>query len=374
MAKAYTPGLKISKSTILKKDRILPLKGEVTVKEGDKVEAEDVVAKTDLPGNVVPLNVANKLAIPASAVKEKMLKEKGEKFEEGEVIAMNKTLFGLFKSKVKAPITGSVENISSITGQVLLREPPKPIEVKAFISGVVTKVYEEEGVEIENKSAYIQGIFGIGGEVNAEIKVAVKEPNEVLTSELIDNSFRDKVIVGGSRVDYPAIEKAKEVGAQAIIVGGIDDQDLKQFLGYDIGVAITGHENVGLTIIATEGFGPIKMADDTFKILKEYEGKSASVHGKTQIRAGVMRPEVIIPIPYEDEELKQPEKESGGLEIGSSIRIIRQPHFGEICQVTALPEELHVVESETKVRILKAKTKDGEELIIPRASVEAIET
>jgi len=374
MAKAYTPGLKISKSTILKKDRILPLKGEVTVKEGDKVEAEDVVAKTDLPGNVVPLNVANKLAIPASAVKEKMLKEKGEKFEEGEVIAMNKTLFGLFKSKVKAPITGSVENISSITGQVLLREPPKPIEVKAFISGVVTKVYEEEGVEIENKSAYIQGIFGIGGEVNAEIKVAVKEPNEVLTSELIDNSFRDKVIVGGSRVDYPAIEKAKEVGAQAIIVGGIDDQDLKQFLGYDIGVAITGHENVGLTIIATEGFGPIKMADDTFKILKEYEGKSASVHGKTQIRAGVMRPEVIIPIPYEDEELKQPEKESGGLEIGSSIRIIRQPHFGEICQVTALPEELHVVESETKVRILKAKTKDGEELIIPRANVEAIET
>ncbi|MBS3740957.1 MAG: hypothetical protein KGY74_02425, partial [Candidatus Cloacimonetes bacterium] len=230
MAKAYTPGLKISKSTILKKDRILPLKGEVTVKEGDKVEAEDVVAKTDLPGNVVPLNVANKLAIPASAVKEKMLKEKGEKFEEGEVIAMNKTLFGLFKSKVKAPITGSVENISSITGQVLLREPPKPIEVKAFISGVVTKVYEEEGVEIENKSAYIQGIFGIGGEVNAEIKVAVEEPNEVLTSELIDNSFRDKVIVGGSRVDYPAIEKAKEVGAQAIIVGGIDDQDLKQFL------------------------------------------------------------------------------------------------------------------------------------------------
>src|SRR6056297_3274136 len=143
MAKAYTPGLKISKSTILKKDRILPLKGEVTVKEGDKVEAEDVVAKTDLPGNVVPLNVANKLAIPASAVKEKMLKEKGEKFEEGEVIAMNKTLFGLFKSKVKAPITGSVENISSITGQVLLREPPVPIEVKAFINGVVTKIYEE---------------------------------------------------------------------------------------------------------------------------------------------------------------------------------------------------------------------------------------
>jgi len=374
MAKAYTPGLKISRNTILRKDRILPLKGEVTVKKGDKVKAEDVVAKTDLPGNVTPLNVANKLAIPANAVKEKMLKKEGEKFEEGEVIAINKTLFGLFKSKVKAPITGSIENISSITGQVLLREPPVPIEVKAFINGVVTKIYEEEGVEIENKSAYIQGIFGIGGEVNAEIKMATESPDEVLKSELIDTSFRDKIIVGGSKVEYAAIEKAKEVGAKAIIVGGIDDQDLKEFLGFDIGVAITGHEDKGLTIVVTEGFGPIKMADDTFNILKEFEGERASVHGKTQIRAGVMRPEVIIPIPYEEEELKQKEEESGGLEIGSSIRIIRQPHFGEICEVTALPEELHVVESETKVRILKAKTKAGEELIIPRANVEAIET
>lgn len=374
MAKAYTPGLKISKSTILKKDRILPLKGEVTVKKGDKVKAEDVVAKTDLPGNVVPLNVANKLAIPANSVEEKMLKKKGEKFEQGEIIASNKVFFGLFQSKVKAPITGTIENISTITGQVLLREPPMPIEVKAFINGVVTKIYEEEGVEIENKSAYIQGIFGIGGEVNAELKVVVEKPDEILTSELIDSSCRGKVIVGGSKVEYTALEKAKEVGAQAIIVGGIDDQDLKKFIGHDIGVAITGHEDVGLSIVVTEGFGPIKMADDTFKILNEYEGKKASVHGKTQIRAGVMRPEVIIPIPYEEEELKQAESDSHGLDIGSSIRIIRQPHFGEICEVTGLPEELHVVESETKVRILKAKTKQGEELIIPRANVEAIET
>ncbi|HEX37660.1 MAG TPA: hypothetical protein ENG70_02215 [Candidatus Cloacimonetes bacterium] len=373
MAQAYTPGLTITKSIILKKDRILPLKGEVVVKVGDKVKAEDVVAKTDLPGDVQPINIGNKLGIPPSEVEPSMLKKAGEKIKKDEIIAQTKSFFGLFRSSVKSPITGTIENISSITGQVLLREPPVPIDVKAFIEGVVTKVYEEEGVQIENKSAYIQGIFGIGGEITGEIKVLVDAPDAELMPEQIDNSCTGKIIVGGSMVRLAAIKKAIQVNAKGIVVGGIDDQDLKDLLGFDIGVAITGHEEIGLTLVLTEGFGPIKMATKTFDILKQFEGYKASMHGKTQIRAGVMRPEIIIPIPFKEAELKEKPKSFSGLKIGSIVRIIREPHFGEICTVTALPEELVVVESETKVRVLKAKMEDGIEVTIPRANVEAIE-
>ncbi len=373
MAQAYTPGLTITKSIILRKDRILPLKGEVVVKVGDKVTADDNVAKTDLPGDVIAINIGNKLGVPPSDVLSKMQKKEGEKIKKDEPLAMSQSMFGLFKSIVKSPITGTVENISSITGQVLLREPPVPITVKAFIDGVVSKVYENEGVQIENKSAYIQGIFGIGGEITGEIKVLVDGPDAELLPEQIDNSCKDKIIVGGSMVRLPAIKKAIQVNAKGIVIGGIDDQDLKDLLGYDIGVAITGHEEIGLTLVLTEGFGPIKMAAKTYEILKEFEGYKTSMHGKTQIRAGVMRPEIIIPIPFKEEELKAKEKEISGLKIGSIIRIIREPHFGEICEVTALPEELVVVESETKVRVLKAKMDDGIEVTVPRANVEAIE-
>jgi len=373
MAQAYTPGLTITKSIILRKDRILPLKGDVVVKVGDKVTAEDNVAKTDLPGDVIAINIGNKLGVPPSDVLSKMRKKEGEKIKKNETLAMNKSVFGLFKNIVKSPITGSIENISSITGQVLLREPPVPITVKAFIDGVVSKVYENEGVVVENKSAYIQGIFGIGGEITGEIKVLVDAPDSELMPEQIDNSCKDKIIVGGTIVRLPAIKKAIQVNAKGIIIGGIDDQDLKDMLGYDIGVAITGHEEIGLTIVLTEGFGPIKMAAKTFEILKEFEGYKVSMHGKTQIRAGVMRPEIIIPIPFKKEELKAKKKEISGLKIGSIIRIVREPHFGEICTVTGLPEELVVVESETKVRVLKAKMEDGIEITVPRANVEAIE-
>ncbi len=373
MAQAYTPGLTITKSIILRKDRILPLKGEVVVKIGDKVTADANVTKTALPGDVIPINIANKLGVPPSDVQSKMQKKEGEAIKKDEPLAMSKGMFGLFKNTVKSPITGTVENISSITGQVLLREPPVPITVKAFIDGVVSKVYENEGVEIENKSAYIQGIFGVGDEITGEIKVIVDAPDAELMPEQIDSSCKNKIIVGGTIVRLPAIKKAIQVNAKGIVVGGIDDQDLKDLLGYDIGVAITGHEEIGLTIVLTEGFGSIKMATKTFEILKEFEGYKTSMHGKTQIRAGVMRPEIIIPIPFKEEELKAEKKQIHGLQIGSTIRIIREPHFGEICKVTALPEELVVVESETKVRVLKAKMEDGIEVTVPRANVEAIE-
>jgi len=148
-----------------------------------------------LPGDVIPVNIANKLGIPPSDVLSKMQKKEGETIKKDEPLAMSQSFFGVFKNTVKSPITGTVENISSITGQVLLREPPVPITVKAFIDGVVSKVYENEGVEIENKSAYIQGIFGIGGEITGEIKVLVDAPDAELMPEQIDNSCKDKIIV-----------------------------------------------------------------------------------------------------------------------------------------------------------------------------------
>ena len=51
MAQAYTPGLKVSAKMVVRKKRILPLKGEVLVKVGDQVERGDVLAdgpSTDL--------------------------------------------------------------------------------------------------------------------------------------------------------------------------------------------------------------------------------------------------------------------------------------------------------------------------------------
>ncbi|MBZ0267057.1 hypothetical protein K8I85_02790, partial [bacterium] len=254
MAHAYTPGLRVTPLAALRKERILPLKGEVLVKKGDHVTAEMVVARTELPGNVHSVNVANILSILPDEVPSKMDKQPGDPVTADDVIARSSSLFGLIKSSAKSPITGAVEAVSEVTGQVLLREPPIPVEVDAYVTGDVVEVREGEGIVVETHGSLIQGIFGIGGETFGEIVIVASSPEDVLDASSITAEHEGKIVVGGSLVTSAALEKAISCGVKGVVAGGIDDSTIKEFLGYDIGVAITGNEEKGVTVVVTEGF------------------------------------------------------------------------------------------------------------------------
>jgi transcription antitermination factor NusG len=374
MGHAYTPGLKVTEKILITKKRILPLKGDILVKVGDKVKPDTVVARTLLPGNVEPFNVANVLGIPPEDIMYHMLRKEGERVKQGEVIAKSKSFFGLFSSECKSKAEGTVESISSVTGQVLIRGNPIPVEIKAYLDGEVIEVYEREGVAVSTWGSFIQGIFGIGGETQGEICVVTKDNTEILSDKLIDKNCKDKVVVGGSLVTADAIKKAISVGAKGIVVGGFSDKDLRDFLGYDLGVAITGSEELGITLVITEGFGQINMAEKTFNLFKSKEGQMACINGATQIRAGVIRPEVVIPV-REDvhKKEKKEEFENIGLTVGYPIRVIREPYFGRLGKVSALPPALQKLESESSARVLEVEFEDGTKAIIPRANVEMLE-
>jgi hypothetical protein len=374
MTHAYTPGLKVTDKMQITKKRILPLKGEVMVKVGDKVTPDTVVARTNLPGNVEPINVANILGLPPEDVPEHMLKKEGDRVKEKEVIARSKSFFGLFSSECKSKSEGTIESISSITGQVLIRGNPIPVEVKAYLQGEVMEVFPKEGVSVRTLGSFVQGIFGIGGETHGEIKIVTKDNTEVLTDKHIDKECEGKVIVGGSLVTSAAINKAISVGAKGIVVGGFDDKDLREFLGYDLGVAITGSEELGITLVVTEGFGQINMAERTFNLLKSKEGKMACINGATQIRAGVIRPEVVIPFEGDvHKKIETEEFENIGLDIGTIVRVIREPYFGRLGKVVDLPPALQKLESESSARVLQVEFQDKTRAIIPRANVEMLE-
>jgi hypothetical protein len=267
-----------------------------------------------------------------------------------------------------------------VTGQVFLREPPKPLALSAYLDGLVVETFPGLGASVETSCSLVQGIFGIGGEAAGTIAVGVANPEEALVPERMTDAHRHTILIGGSFIDREGLARAQQVGVSAIVVGGIRDLDLKALIGRDLGVAITGTEQVGLTLIITEGFGRITMARRTFDLLASMVGKRASCSGATQIRAGVIRPEVIIPL----EEgagsgvrgAKEAEKQAfgGGLKVGDQIRIIREPYFGRICRVVALPADLQVLPTESKVRVLEAEFEDGQRALVPRANVELLET
>lgn len=371
MGTAYTPGLKVTPRTTIRKTRRLPLKGQVTVKAGDLVQPDTVVARTELPGIMQTIRVAEKLSIEPADV-ERLLKVRvGDKVEAGAVLAESKSFFGLLTNQVKSPIDGTVELFSPVSGHVGIRFKPTPVEVNAYLRGKVVEIIPEEGVVIETSGALVQGIFGVGGERLGELKVIVSGPDEVLQEDHITEDLAGKIVIGGSNITGAALRTAAQFNVAGVVVGGIIDKDLIEYLGHDIGVAITGQEKIPTTLIVTEGFGVMQMAHRTFNLLKSLEGQTASINGATQIRAGVIRPEIVVPSPRETEIVAGFDEQM--LEPGTRIRVIREPYFGMLGQVTSLPPEPVLIESGAKVRILEAELESGEKVSVPRANVEIIQ-
>ena len=372
MAHSYTPGLKVLHSTVVEKVRRLPIKGKVVKSIGDKLLPDEVVATTDLPGNVRIIKVASILSIGPLDIFDSLKVKIGEKVKKGDLIAQTEGIFGFFKSEVFSPIDGSIESISDVTGQLILREKPIPVEVDAYMSGIVKNIIPDEGVTIQTNAAFIQGIFGIGGEARGDIKVLVKNREEELSSELINETHQGKIIVGGSFITLNTFKKAMSLKVAGVVVGGFNYYDLEEILGYTLGVAITGSEEIETSLIVTEGYGNIKMSKRTFDLLSDYNKKFASINGATQIRAGVIRPEIVIPLKEKNLKKDPLSSTSQGIQKGSLVRVIRAPHFGSMGKVVELPPELQKMESETMVRVAIIKI-DNEKLIIPRSNLEMVE-
>jgi hypothetical protein len=376
MPTAYTPGLKITEDTLVIKERRLPIKGEVLVKVGDPTQPDTVVARAMLEGNLHTFKAAEQLNLSPAELIGALKKQIGDEIAKDEILAETKGLFGLFHSVLRAPVAGVIEHIGKTSGFIGIRQPPQPIETHAYLRGKVTEILEGEGAIIETRAAFVQGIFGVGGERYGALRMAAKDSQQLLNEAELTDEMCGAVIVCGAGATSAALQKAAQVGVAGVVVGALPDAELRQFVGYDIGVAITGHEKVPFTLIFTEGFGEIPMAEHTFRLLKSLEGKTASINGATQIRAGVIRPEIIVP----REDSPSAPGESGlkptradQLAPGVKVRLIREPYFGKLAEVIDLPAELQQIQTGAKVRVAAVKLENGEQAIVPRANLEIIQ-
>lgn len=372
MGYVYSPGLTVAARTVVRKVRRLPIRGHVLVTVGQPVAATDIVAEASLPGEVRPMNVAGVLGLEPADVPAAMLKAEGDSVVAGETIARTRGLWGRFRSECRAPLAGTIESVSATTGQILIRGPAGALRKTAFAAGRIVAVEPDESATVEVQGTLVQGIFGLGGEACGPLTVVARTPADVLDADRIEASHAGRVLVGGSLVTAAAVRHAAARGVAGIVAGGLDDTDLRELLGYELGVAITGDEALGLTLVITEGFGRIDMAQRTFELLGSCAGRLASISGATQIRAGVVRPEVLIPT-----DVAGPAETSGAaggtLTVGAALRAVRAPHFGRSGRCTALPAEPARLASEAVARVVEIEFEDQTRALVPRANVELIE-
>lgn len=371
MGDAFTPGLLVSASGSIQRLRELPIRGEILVAVGDQVSASDVVAKAELEGDLFVLRVAERMGIEPFEVIAGMRVRERDTVQAGDLICQHSGLFGLLKSEFRAPDGGFIEFVSESTGHLGLRTKSKAITLSAYISGKVVQVEAGKSLTIETEASLVQGVFGVGGERRGKLATLATE-REVGPADL-PADCEDLVLVAPYRANASALMLAAERGAKGFIAGSIDDRTLAEYLGFDVGLAITGDEKISMTVIITEGFGSLTMAERTHKLFGLLNGRECSINGATQVRAGAIRPEIIVPgsdLAILERKLGNTAGVRGGLVLGGRVKVIRVPFFGQLGEIVELPQAAQALPTGAKARVARVRMMDGKIVTIPRANLE----
>lgn len=362
-------GLRVTRSITLRRERRLPVAGEILVQAGDSVLMDSVVARALLPGRLHPVNASARLALPPSELRPALLVKEGEPVTRGQRLAESRALFGLLRSQVWAPVDGILDGVSPMTGQLTLREHPTPLELSAYLPGTVRSVEPGAAVEIEARVCQVQGIFGLGGEVQGILELLGDDPLALPGPEAITAAHKGKILVIGGRLTLNLLEALIEKGVRGVVAPSSSGRDLMTVAGGAVNPASTGNESLGLTLMLTEGFGDIAMSTRTLRILESLAGQPVSMSGRTQIRAGVIRPEIIAaPL----DEVDAPAKAGGSVRTGDTVRVIRGPRFGRLATVKEIPPALHPIEIGSKALVFIVMLEGGEEIAVPRPNVEPV--
>lgn len=379
MKQAYTPALQVVEKTRLERVRELPLPGKALVTIGQVVEAATPVLVAELPGDLIILRLAERMGFLPQDVLKNLRVQVGSAVKRGQLLCEIKSFFGLFTSSFNSPTEGKVEFVLEHNAHVGIRLASIPFSVPAYIKGRVSAIEEGKRVTVETEGALIQGIFGVGGERQGTLCALPCNPDEIITvkrlrelkQNLVGVTFAHSILVGGAQFDREALEEAAYERVAGVITGSIDAPTLGSFVGYEIGVSVTGDEKVPFTLIVTEGFGCLPLSDRVRDLAKTLHGRNASINGATQVRAGATRPEAIVP-EKSIHQGDQFEPEPKSLEVGAPIRCIRVPFFGKFGEIVELPHEPVEIESGAKVRVLRARLADGSVVTVPRANVELL--
>ncbi len=369
MSSSLVPSLILAEKTELVKLRELPLKGKILVQIGQQVIADQIIAEAEMPGDLLVVKLVEQSGLDLDLVMRNLTLKEGEQVEKNQLIFQYKTFFGLFETNVLAPISGQIEFISQHNAHVGIRGSSKKLKLQAYLAGTVKNIIGEQQVEIVSQATFVQGIFGVGGERFGEIKILHPEMELELLASDIPSDSKDKILVSPNFPTWEALEAVKQSGAAGLILGSIDNQLLTKYLGYELGLPITGGEVLPFTLIITEGFGDLHMSDRYLEILGRLEGSSTAINGATQIRAGAVRPEIIVA----NTSLKNKRTAKiTGLEIGAEVKVIRYPYFGMNGKIINLPVNPELIETGAMVRVAELELEDRRVITVPRTNIEII--
>jgi hypothetical protein len=257
---------------------------------------------------------------------------------------------------VRAPREGRV--VAAGAGQVLMESGESRMELRAGISGNVTQVFPERGVEIQTTGALIQGLWG-NGRVDTGVMINLADkPDTVLSAGRLDVSMRGSILIAGEVREEETLRSAAELPVRGLIVGSLPPS------------LIPVAREVRYPIVATEGFGMLPMNAAAYRLITTNAKREATLNAESFDRYSGARPEIIIPLPAATAPAAPHDVEA--FAPGQTVRLRRQPAAGQIGMLMSLHDGLATFASGLRAAAAEVKLENGEQLLIPLVNLEVV--
>ena len=251
---------------------------------------------------------------------------------------------------------------------------PKEIPLTAGVVGIVDDVNHETGeVVIRTLVDEIYGVFGSGKERSGTLEI-LGNSGDLLQPSQIKESMKQHIMVTGALIYGEALRKAAGFGLYGIITGGLNATDYKAIINSIDPKSKIGSD-VGFSLIATEGFGPVPIGEEVYTLLKKYQGKFVIIHGNTNrlLLPSSNSDSILflrkVALPYFRTPAVAPELDVRQLKLGSKVRIIWPPFMGAVGVVSTIDQTITKLDSGVSTYLLTVETQ-SRKIRLPYTNIE----
>lgn len=347
------PVTHISALSCVRRLRLLPGKGQVLVKEGQKVSASDIVAEGWAPGKHALVDLRRSLGVERADEAEKLLLHgEGDWLKAKDVIAQT---HGLLPQRIHADSDCRIVAIHH--GRVLLELEGQTIRLAAGFAGTVMRIIEDLGVELETHGALIQGMWGNDRFNQGVLLSLAQKPDDELTDQRLDVSMRGAVVFAGPCASAAALRMAEEMPLRGLILSSLAPELLEQAA------------KMTVPVILVEGVGKLPYSTPAFKILSTNEKRDACLKASKPDHFSGERPEIILPLPAAGQEAP------AALELrpGQLVRVAGLPAAGRLGTLTHLRPGLTRLGNGLAVQAAEIRLENNELVTVPVANLEILE-
>jgi hypothetical protein len=338
----------------IRRERVLPVPGAVTVRVNEKVQASHVVAEAETVPRHYFLDVVRGLGVAQENAGRYIVHREGDRVDAGEVIAGP---VGIARRTIRAPVDGRIIDISR--GRVLFEARGELLALRAGFPGVVIATDGTRSVTVEATGALIQAVWGNGKQDYGVMRMVGEGPADRLKTDQLDVNLRGAVLVAGI-CDHPApFHQATELSVRGVILGGLAS-DL-------IPVA----QRLPYSVVVLEGFGERPINPPAFHLLSSNIGREVAIDAQQPRPYHLQRPEVIIPLPA-TRDIELPD-EVIPLKSGVRVRILRAPYQGEVGAVQNVLDQAAEYPSGIRAMSVKVELGSGNTVTVPVANIEVLQ-